>query len=101
MRHGPLSIESQRVKRLAAVIERDLRAGMAREIRVRATDAEDPGLWRRAVVIAAHRLGLRATTFVTGDALVLLVHRPVSDSEKRMAAEAIADLILHGCPVSR
>jgi len=29
-----LSIESQRVKRIAAVIERDLRAGMARELRV-------------------------------------------------------------------
>jgi hypothetical protein len=93
-----VKLEAERVRRLADAIERNLRAGALREIRVAVEDVEDPGLWRKAAVMAAHRLGFRATTFCAAGALVLLVHRPVTDAERRQAADAMAALILQGGP---
>ncbi len=54
-----VSIERERTLRLADAIERELRVSGVRELRVSKGEVEHPRRWRRAAVIAAHRLGFR------------------------------------------
>ena len=60
-----ISIERQRTLRLALEIEREFRRSGARELRVKASYFDDVGRWRRAAVIAVHRLGHPATTWAS------------------------------------
>jgi hypothetical protein len=89
-----VSIEKERTLRLAREIERELRLTGARELRVPITEVEDPARWRRAAVMASHRIGFVANTLKWGRTLVLLVHKPVTEAESRWAAEVTTDLLL-------
>jgi hypothetical protein len=93
-----VSIERQRTVRLADDIEGMLRRGGDRELRLRAEDVEEPTRWRRAAVMAGHRLGYPTSTWAAGGWLGLLLHRPVTEAERRGSAEAMAGWILYGVP---
>jgi hypothetical protein len=91
-----VSIEKHRTVRLADAIERKLRANNGSGFVVDAGEVDDPRLWRRAAVIAVHRLGYRARTWGGEDRLAVIIDRPISDVEKRWAAEAISAVIRPG-----
>ena len=95
-----ISIERQRTLRLALEIEREFRRSGARELRVKAGDVDDVGRWRRAAVIAVHRLGHPATTWASGEIVAAAVLRPVTVMERQDAAQRIADLLFGGTPPS-
>ncbi|HET9078568.1 MAG TPA: hypothetical protein VFN68_16655 [Acidimicrobiales bacterium] len=89
-----VSVERERTSRLADAIERELRVTGARELRIPMEAVEDPGRWRRAGVLASHRLGFKASTFAVAGVLGLIVHQPVTDAERRRFANAMAALIV-------
>ena len=88
--------ERTRVAEMAGAIEEELRASGSRELHVRADSVADRGEWRRAAIIAAHRIGYPGATMDRGAVLSLFVRKPSSPLEDRLAANAVAALITHG-----
>ena len=91
-----VSIEKHRTMRLADAIERRLRANHGCGFVVNAHEVDNPMVWRRAAVIAVHRLGYRARTWAGGDHLAVITDRPINDVEKRWAAEAVSAIVRPG-----
>jgi hypothetical protein len=91
-----VNLERERTVRLASDIERVLRRSGERTFAVPSSSVEDPIRWRRAAVMAAHRLGFRACTYRRNGCLVVEVARPVTDAERRSAAEVFSGLLLAG-----
>jgi hypothetical protein len=91
-----VSIERHRTMRLADAIERKLRANNGSGFVVDAGKVDDLRAWRQAAVIALHRLGYKARTWVGEDRLAVIVDRPISAAEKRWAAEAVSAVIRPG-----
>ena len=88
-----VDLDLERTRRFSAEIERELRRSGARTL-VAATDGvEDLGRWRRAAVMAAHRMGHRARTYIWGREVALELDLPVSEAEDRLAAELVASLL--------
>ncbi|HZU74094.1 MAG TPA: hypothetical protein VE990_15115 [Acidimicrobiales bacterium] len=85
-----------RVTAMADAIEKELRATGSTELHVRADAVSDRTEWRRAAVIAAHRIGYPGATLDRGGLLSLFVGKPSSPLEDRLAADVVAAWITHG-----
>jgi hypothetical protein len=91
-----VSIEGRRTVRLADAIERRLRANGECGFVVDADEVDDPDMWRRAAVMAVHRLGYKARTWADADQVAVIVDRPVTEAEKQWAADAVSAFIRPG-----
>lgn len=88
-----VDLDRERTRRLAAEIERELRQAGVRTLVAGVDDVEDLGRWRRAAVMAAHRMGHRARTYLWGREVAVELDLPVSRAEDRQAAEMVASLL--------
>ena len=88
-----VDLEAERTRRLSASIERGLRRGGGRGLAVDEDRIDDVGRWRRAAVMAAHRLGHRASTYRWRGQWDVALDVPVSAVEQRSAAELTVGLI--------
>lgn len=91
-----VDIEKYRVAKLADGIESKVRRNGGSGYAVDAATVEEPELWRKAAVVAVHRLGYRASTYRAEGRLAVVVHRPISEAEQRLAAEAVSALLRPG-----
>jgi len=88
-----VDLERERTRRLSAEVERELREAGARTLVVALEDVENLGRWRRAAVMAAHRMGHRARTYVWGEEVAVELDLPVTEAEDRHAALLVASLL--------
>lgn len=88
-----VDLERERTLRLSAEIERELRHSGARTLAAAVEEVEDLGRWRRAAVMAAHRMGHRARTYLWGREVAVELDLPVTEAEDRHAALAVASLL--------
>jgi hypothetical protein len=89
-------LERERTRRLSRQIEQDLRRTHAtggRMLAVEADRVEDVPRWRRAAVMAAHRMGHRATTYCWGNQVRVELDLPITEAERRRAAIVTAGLL--------
>ena len=59
-----VDLDLEKTRRLARDIERELRNSGGREFAVEVGAVEDVSRWRRAAIMAAHRMGHRASTYL-------------------------------------
>ncbi|MHB1614430.1 MAG: hypothetical protein ACYCXA_13680 [Actinomycetes bacterium] len=88
-----VDLERERTRRLSSEIERELRLTGVRTLVAAVDEVEDLGRWRRAAVMAAHRMGHQARTYVWGREVAVELDRPVTEAEDRRAAELVASLL--------
>ena len=88
-----VDLERERTRRLSSEIERELRLTGVRTLVAAIDEVEDLGRWRRAAVMAAHRMGHRARTYLWGREVAVELDLPVSEAEDRHAAELVASLL--------
>lgn len=88
-----VDLDRERTRRLAKAIERQLRREGGRSLTVDLNTVEDVPRWRRAAVLAAHSLGHGATTYVWGSQLRVELDLPITETERRQAAEVTAWLL--------
>ncbi len=89
-------LERERIRRLSTQIEQDLRRAHATGGRMLAVEADRVGdvpRWRRAAVMAAHRMGHRATTYCCGSQVRVELDLPITEAERRRAAVVTAGLL--------
>lgn len=91
-----VSIQKRRTERLADAIEQTLMINGGYGFIENAAEVDDPRLWRRAAVVAAHRLGYRATTWADEQHLVVVINRPITDDERQAAAKAVSAVLRPG-----
>jgi hypothetical protein len=94
--HKLVRLERERTRRLSRQIEHDLRRTHATGSRMLAVEAEGVGdipRWRRAAVMAAHRMGHRATTYCWGNQVRVELDLPITEAERRRAAILTASLL--------
>jgi hypothetical protein len=85
-------MERERTRRLSRTIERDLRLAGGKSLAVDESEVEDPTRWRRAAVMAAHRMGRRAETYRWLGQWYIDLDYPVTKEESRFVAEVIGAL---------
>ena len=88
-----VDLERERTRRLSSEIERELRQTGVRTLVAAVDGVEDLGRWRRAAVMAAHRMGHRARTYVWGREVGVELDLPVTEAEDRRAAQLVANLL--------
>ena len=88
-----IELDREKTRRVSRVIERDLRRGGARTLMVDVQTIEDVPRWRRAAIMAAHRMGHRATTYLWGRQVTVELDLPVTDEERRQAAAITSGLL--------
>jgi pyridoxal biosynthesis lyase PdxS len=88
-----IELDRAKTRRVSREIERDLRRGGARTIMVDVQTVEDVLRWRRAAIMAAHRMGHRATTYLWGRQLLVELDLPVTDPERREAAAVTSSIL--------
>lgn len=88
-----VDLDRERTRQLSRTIEKDLRRGGARTLKVDVDALEDVARWRRAAIMAAHRMGHRATTYLWRRQLHVELDLPVTEAERRQAA-LVAESIL-------
>ena len=88
-----VDLDRERTRRLAVEIERELRLTGVRTLVAAIDEVEDLGRWRRAAVMASHRMGHRARTYLWGREVAVELDLPVSEAEDRRAAEMVASLL--------
>jgi hypothetical protein len=89
-------LERERTRRLSRQIEQDLRRANATGGRMLAVEADSVGdvpRWRRAAVMAAHRMGHGATTYCWGNQVRVELDLPITEAERRRAAIVTAGLL--------
>jgi hypothetical protein len=86
-------MERERTRRLSRVIERDLHRAGGKALAVDEGNVEDPVRWRRAAVMAAHRLGHRARTYLWLGQWHVDLDYPVTHEQSRMAADVMGALL--------
>ena len=89
-----VNMERERTRRLSRTIERDLRRAGGKSLAVDEGEVEDPTRWRRAAVMAAHRLGHRAETYRWLGQWNVDLDYPVTKAESQFAADVIGTLLL-------
>lgn len=88
-----VDLDRERTRQLSMQIEQGLRRAHATGGRMLAVEADRVGdvqRWRRAAVMAAHRIGHRATTYRWGSQVRVELDLPVSEGERRRAALVVA-----------
>jgi hypothetical protein len=88
-----VSLERERTRRLSMVIERQLREAGGRSVAVDAASVEDVARWRRAAIVAAHRMGQRASTYALAGQVRVELDLPVTAAEHGWAAQVAAGLL--------
>ena len=88
-----VDLERERTRRLSSEIERELRLTGVRTLVAAIDEVEYLGRWRRAAVMAAHRMDHRARTYLWGREVAVELDLPVSEAEDRHAAELVASLL--------
>ena len=88
-----VDLDRERTRRLSSDIERELRLTGVRTLVAAIDEVEDLGRWRRAAVMAAHRMGHRARTYLWGKEVAVELDLPVTEAEDRRAAEFVASLV--------
>ena len=88
-----VDMERERTRRLSRVIERDLRWTRGKALAVDEGKVGDPVRWRRAAVMAAHRMGHRAHTYLWLGQWHVDLDYPVTKEESRMAADVMGALL--------
>ena len=88
-----VDLERERTRRLSSDIERELRLAGVRTLLAAVDEVENLDRWRRAAVMAAHRMGHRARTYLWGKEVAVELDLPVTEAEDRRAAELVASLV--------
>ena len=88
-----VDLERERTRRLSSDIERELRLTGARTLVATLDEVENLDRWRRAAVVAAHRMGHRARTYVWGQEVAVELDLPATGLEDRFGAELAASLV--------
>lgn len=89
-------LERERIRRLSTQIEQDLRRAHALAAgcwQSKQTESEMSRVGGRAAVMAAHRMGHRATTYCCGSQVRVELDLPITEAERRWAAVATAGLL--------
>jgi hypothetical protein len=89
-----VDLECERTRRLSVLIERDWRRSGDATVAVDADAVDDVRRWRKAAVMAAHRMGHKASTYAWRGEWVAALDVPVTVADNRRAAEILASLIL-------
>ena len=92
------SLERARTERLADTLVAPLRERGQAFARI--ADVDDVGRWRRAAVLAGHRLGLHVRTLVaeSSDLVAYVTDRPVSMAEQREGLRLVTQVLAGGHP---
>jgi len=88
-----VDMERERTRRLSRVIERDLRWTRGKALAVDEGKVGDPVRWRRVAVMAAHRMGHQARTYLWLRQWQVDLDYPVTKEESRMAADVMGALL--------
>ena len=88
-----VDLEREKTRRLARDIERELRNSGDREFAVDVGAVEDVSRWRRAAIMAAHRMGHRASTYLWRGEWRVELDLPVTEAERRYSALLIGSII--------
>jgi len=88
-----VDMERERTRRLSRAIERDLRRAGGKALAVDEGGVDDSVRWRRAAVMAAHRMGHQAHTYLWLGQWHVDLDYPVTKEESRMAADVMSALL--------
>jgi hypothetical protein len=96
-----IDLEREKTRRLAREIERELRNSGDRVFAVEAGAVEDVSRWRRAAIMAAHRMGHQASTYLWRGEWRVVLDVPVTAAERRRSALLIESIIAPPLPRAR
>ena len=88
-----VDMERERTLRLSCTIERDLRRAGGKSLSIDEDRVENLARWRRAAVMAAHRMGHRAETYRWLGRWRIDLDYPLTKAESKFAADVIGGLL--------
>jgi hypothetical protein len=93
-----VDLERAKTRRLARDIERELRNSGDRVFAIDVGAVEDVSRWRRAAIMAAHRMGHQASTYLWRGEWRVALDIPVSEAERRRSALLIESIVAPRLP---